>query len=160
MNTLERAVADFLAQRHIAVAGVSRNPSEAANLIYRKFRASGYDVYAVNPSATTVEGDVCYPDLASVPVRLDGLVAVTPPAATAALVEDCAALGIPRVWMHRGLGAGSVSKTAVEHGRAHGIEVIPGACPMMFLEPVDVGHRCIRAVSRAVGRLPEPVLAG
>lgn len=159
MSALEQAVADFLAQRHIAVAGVSRNPAEAANLIYRKLRESGYDVYAVNPNAEKAEGDPCYPDLASVPVRLEGVVTVTPPAATAALVEDCAALSIPRVWMHRGFGAGSVSEIAVEHGRAHGIEVIPGACPMMFLEPVDVGHRCIRGLYRITGRLPEPVLA-
>jgi predicted CoA-binding protein len=160
MNALQQAAAEFLAQRHIAVAGVSRNPSEAANLIYRRLRDAGIDVYAVNPSTDEAEGDACYPTLAAVPARLDGVVAVTPPAATAALVEDCAELGIPRVWMHRGMGPGSVSEAAVAHARAHGIAVIPGACPMMFLDPVDVGHRCIRGVSRLVGRLPEPVPAG
>jgi len=158
MNVLQQAAADFLAQRRIAVAGVSRNQAEAANAICRRLRTAGYEVYAVNPSTDAVEGDPCYPTLAAVPASLDGVVIVTPPEATAALVEDCAALGIPRVWMHQGIGPGSVSETAVARCRDHGIAVIPGACPMMFLDPVDVGHRCIRAVSRLTGRLPEPVL--
>ena len=160
MNTLQQAAADFLAQRRIAVAGVSRNPAEAANAIYRRLRDAGYEVYPVNPSTVEVEGDPCYADLAAVPVRLDGVVAVTSPAATAVIAEECVELGIPRLWMHRGIGPGSVSESAVARCRAHGIAVIPGACPMMFLDPVDVGHRCIRAVSRLTGRLPEPVLAG
>ena len=114
---------------------------------------------AVNPSTDRVEGNPCYPTLAAVPAPLDGVVIVTPPEAATALVEDCAALGIPRVWMHQGIGHGSVSDSAVAHARKHGIAVIPGACPMMFLDPVDVGHRCIRAFSRVVGHLPEPVAA-
>lgn len=160
MNTLQRAAADFLAQRSLAVAGVSRNPAEAANAIYRRLRDAGYAVYAVNPSAEEVEGDPCYPTLAAVPAAIDGVVIVTPPEATTALVEDCAALGIARVWMHRGIGPGSVSESAVARCRDYGIAVIPGACPMMFLDPVDVGHRCIRAISRFTGHLPEPVAAG
>lgn len=156
MTALHEAAAAFLAGRRIAVAGVSRNSGEAANFIYRKLRDAGYDVYAVNPHAEEVEGDRCYPDLAAVPVRLDGVVAVTPPEATEEVVRACIDLGIPRVWMHRGMGPGSVSASAVALCRAHDIAVIPGACPMMFCEPVDVGHRCIRGLSRLTGRLPQP----
>lgn len=159
MNPLQEAAGAFLAQRHLAVAGVSRNPAEAANAIYRKLRDSGYAVYPVNPHADEVEGDPCYPDLAAVPAPLDGVVAVTPPEGTESIVEECVALGVPRVWMHRGLGSGSVSEAAVVRCREHGIAVIPGACPMMYLDP-DVPHRCIRALWRVTGRLPEPVPAG
>jgi hypothetical protein len=158
MATLQKTVSDFLAQRRIAVAGVSRSSDAAANLIYRKLRDAGYTVFAVNPKASTVEGDPCYPDLASLPERPDGLVIATPPNAAPALVQACADLGIPRVWMHRSFGTGSVSDEATALGRQLGLTVIPGACPMMFLDPVDGGHTCIRWLLKWTGGLPDPVV--
>ncbi|NBB73516.1 MAG: CoA-binding protein [Bacteroidetes bacterium] len=158
MATLHDAVNDFLAQQRIAVAGVSRSGEGAANLIYRRLREAGYDVFAVNPTATTVEGDPCYPDLSSLPERPDGLMIVTPPEAAPALVQACADLGIPRVWMHRSFGTGSVSNEATDLGQQLGLTVIPGACPMMFLDPVDGGHKCIRWMLKWTGGLPQPVV--
>ena len=158
MATLQAAVDDFLAQQRIAVMGVSRTSSEAANLIYRKLRDAGYEMFAVNPNATTVEGDPCYPDLEALPERPDGVVIVTPPDTAADIVRTCADLGIPRVWMHRGMGPGSVSEEAVSVGRERGLTVIPGACPMMFAEPVDGGHTCIRWLQKLTGKLPTPVV--
>lgn len=157
MPTLRDAVDDFLAQQRLAVVGVSRSPQEAANAIYRKLRGAGYTVFAVNPKADTVEGDPCYPDLAALPERPDGVVIVTPPEAARALVQTCAALGIPRVWMHRGIGPGSVSDEAVVLGRKRGLTVIPGACPMMFVDPVDGAHTCMRWLQQLTGKLPAPV---
>lgn len=159
MTTLQEAVDDFLAQRRIAVAGVSRSGSEAANLIYRKLRDAGYEVFAVNPKATTVEGDPCYPDLAALPERPDGVVIVTPPDAAEGLVQTCADLGIPRVWMHRSFGTGSVSDEAVSLGQKLGLTVIPGACPMMYVDPVDGGHTYIRWILKLTGGLPSPIVS-
>lgn len=157
MHPLDLAVADFLAQRRLAVAGVSRDPRQPANAIFRRLREAGYTVYPVNPNAESVEGETCYPDLASMPELPDGVVAVTPPEATLALAHECVALGIPRLWMHRGIGPGSVSDEAVAVCREHGITAIPGVCPMMFVGPVDVVHRCAIGCKRLTGRLPEPV---
>ena len=154
MPRLEEAAKDFLSQRRIAVAGVSRSPNEAANLIFRKLRESGHDVYPINPKTTEAEGVACYPDLASLPVLVDALVIVTPPSAAKVLVDQCATLGIRRVWMHRSLGGGSVSDDAVDACRRQGIHVIPGACPMMFCKPVDLGHKCMRWISKLSGQLP------
>lgn len=156
MTALQQAASDFLARRRLAVVGVSRDPAEAANAIYRRLRRSGYEVYAVNPAAQEVEGDRCYPTLTALPVRADGVVVVTRPEVTEGVVEECIALGIPRVWMHRGMGPGSVSEAAVARCRECGVAVIPGACPLMYCEPVDVGHRCLRGLSRLTGRLPAP----
>jgi len=146
---------EFLEQRRIAVAGVSRNPKEAANLIFRKLRDTGHEVYAVNPRATEVEGVSCHPALDAIPDQIDACVIATPPGAAAAVVDDCAKLGIKRVWLHRSFGEGSVSEEAVSKCREHGITVIAGACPMMYCEPVDMGHRCIRWVLKFTGRLPQ-----
>ncbi|MGD2216179.1 MAG: CoA-binding protein [Gemmatimonadales bacterium] len=152
---MQEAVQRFLAQKRIAVAGVSRNKSEAANVVYRKLRASGYEVFPVNPNAETVEGDACYPDLKSVPGGVDGVVIATRPAVTEQVVRECADLGVSRVWMHRSFGQGSVSESAVGYCRENGIEVIPGGCPMMFCQPVDFGHRCMRWILSVTGGLPK-----
>ncbi len=154
---MQEAVEAFLAQKRIAVAGVSRNKNEAANVVYRKLRASGYEVFAVNPNAETVEGDSCYPDLKSVPGGVDGVVIATRPAVTDEVVRECAELGVSRVWMHRSFGQGSVSEGAVDYCREQGIEVIAGGCPMMFCQPVDFGHKCMRWVLGVTGGLPKEV---
>ena len=155
MTTLLEAVDDFLAQERIAVAGVSRSGNEAANAIYRKLRDAGYEVYATNPNAAEVEGDPCYPDLGSIPEAVDGVVIATHPEITEQVVRDCAEQGIGRVWLHRSFGQGSVSDPAVEFCRQNDITVIPGGCPMMFCEPVDFGHKCIRWLLNMTGGLPK-----
>ena len=154
MNELEEAVRDFLAQRCIAVAGVSRSPDEAANIIFRKLRDSGHDVFPINPKTTEVEGVACYPDLASLPGSVDALVIANPPSAAEGLVDQCAALGIRRVLMHRSVGGGSVSSAAMDACHRHGIHMIPGACPLMFCQPVDFGHKCMRWIAKITGQLP------
>jgi hypothetical protein len=156
-TTFAAKVDDFLAQRRIAVAGVSRNNSHhpAGNLIYRRLKSTGHDVFAVNPNMQTFEGDRCYPDLGSIPGGVDGVVIITRPETTARIVRDCGEAGVPRVWMHQSMAQGSsVSPEAVEYCRQHDISVIAGACPMMFGPGVDFGHRCMRWVMGLTGRLP------
>jgi predicted CoA-binding protein len=152
---LEETVRDFLAQSRVAVAGVSRTKTdEAANLIYRKLRDRGYEVFPVNPHADHVEGDHCYPDLAAIPGGVGAVVIATHPEVSPEVMRQCVELGIDRVWMHRSFGQGSVADEAVALGEEHGIRVIPGGCPMMFLAPVDLGHRCMRWLLSLTGGLP------
>src|SRR5262245_25164309 len=146
---------DFLAQRRIAVAGVSRDSGQAANLIFRKLRDSGHEVFPINPRAKEVEGAACYPDLRSAPAPIDGVVILTRPEDALEVVHECAEVGVPRVWMHRGIGVGSVSEAAVAYCRERGIKVIAGGCPMMYCAPVDVAHRCMRWVLGVMGRVPK-----
>jgi predicted CoA-binding protein len=144
-------------QRRIAVAGVSRNDKEAANLIYRRLREHGYRVFAVNPNAASVEGDPCFPDVKSLPEHVDGVVVATTPEVGERIVADCAEAGIQRVWLHRGIGPGSVSDAAVAFCHEHGIAVIPGGCPNMFAPLADPAHKCMRGVLRVTGKLPREV---
>src|SRR5689334_18672806 len=113
-TAVARAAEDFLEQRRIAVAGVSREPAaHGGNVVYRRLRERGYEVFAVNPNAATVEGEPCYADLASIPGGVDAVVIATNPRDTQSVVEDCRTLGIRRVWMHRSFGDGSVEPVAV-----------------------------------------------
>lgn len=156
MLTLQEAAQEFLAQKRIAVAGVSRKGDAAANGIYKKLRGSGYEVFPVNPNAAEVEGDKCYPTLTAIPGGVDGVVIGTAPGAAAQLVRECGALGIKRVWMHRSFGQGSVDDEAVRLCQELGLSVIPGSCPMMFCEPVDVAHKCMRWFLRVSGKQAQP----
>lgn len=153
MPNAHPAVEEFLAARHLAVAGVSRDPQQPANHIFRRLKDTGHTVWAVNPSADEVEGGPCYPDLAAVPGPVEGVVIATPPAAAPEVVRACAELGIGRVWMHRSFGTGSVSDEAVALCRERGIQVIVGGCPMMYCGKVDVAHRCMRWVLEVRGRI-------
>ena len=152
--SLEDAAREFLRLDRIAVAGVSREPRAAANAIYRKLRKAGKSVVAVNPHAAEVEGDPCFHSLSEVAPAVDGVVVVTPPADTKDVVRECIQSGIRQVWIHQSFGRGSMSMDAVALGRANGVRVIPGGCPLMFCDPVDFGHRCIRWILGRTGSLP------
>lgn len=167
MARIDELAKDFLAQKRIAVAGVSTTRENPANLIYRTLRDRGFTVYGINPHTSAFLGDPCYPDVASLPEKPDGLVVVTKPAVAEDLVRQCVRTGVPRVWLHcmlgtrprflKGLAAstGSVSPEAVRLCRENGIAVIPGSCPMQFLG-ADFGHTCMRGVLRGTGALAVP----
>ena len=158
MANIDTLVQDFLAQKKIAVVGVSDKRETGCNLAYRKFKETGYTVSAVNPRLTSFEGDPCYPDLGSIPEKPDAVFILTNPKVTEQVVQQCVDLGIPRVWMHclmgtkPGLAASmtSVSQDAVRMCRENGIEVIPGACPNQYLKP-DFGHTLMRVMFRTLG---------
>lgn len=156
-TTLDEKISEFLAQRRIAVAGVSRNRSHhpSGNLIYHRLKKLGHEVFAVNPHMPRFDGGRCYPDLKSIPGGVGGLVIVTRPETTARIVRECAEAGVGRVWMHSSAAKGSsVSADAVEFCRQHDITVIAGACPMMYGPRVDFGHTCLRLILKMRGGLP------
>jgi len=148
------SVAAFLRGKRIAVAGVSRQPAQAANAVFRKLKGAGYEVFPINPQALEVEGVTCYADIKAVPVQLDGVVIATAPDVGVQIVRQCSEHGVRRVWFHRSFGSGSVSDEAVRECRARGVDCIVGGCPMMFCEPVDVAHKCMRWWLQLQGRVP------
>lgn len=158
MTTVKDAAAAFLANKRIAVTGVSRNAGgHGSNAVYKRLRERGYEVFAVNPNTDTVEGDPSYPDLHAIPGGVDAVVIATKPERAEATMSECAELGISQVWMHRSFGAGSVSDEATVYGREHGITVIDGGCPLMFEPTADFGHKVMRVVFTGTGKVPRTV---
>jgi predicted CoA-binding protein len=155
MARIPEAVARFLNGRRIAVAGVSRQRGQAANAVFRKLRSAGYEVFPINPKAPELEGTRCYPDVRAVPGPLDGVVIATAPDISAALVRQCGDHAVRQVWLHRSFGAGSVSEEAVREAHARGIDCIVGGCPLMFCDPVDFGHKCMKWWLQRQGRVPK-----
>ncbi|MGE5133970.1 MAG: CoA-binding protein [Gemmatimonadota bacterium] len=147
MIPVKQAASEFLAKKRIAVTGVSRTPKDhGSNIVYKRLRDRGYQVFAVNPHADHVEGDECYHDLKSIPGGVEAVVIGTRPDTAEATMRECAELGIRHVWMHRGPGTGSVSPAATKYGREHGITVIDGGCPLMFNPTADFGHKMMRVM--------------
>lgn len=154
MATLPASVAAFLGCRTIAVAGVSRDTNQPANLIYRKLKSLGYRVFALNPNASQVEGDTCYPDIAALPEPVEAVMIATRPDIAAQIVRESADAGVGHVWFHRSFGQGSVSDDALSECRQRGLQYVEGGCPMMYCEPVDFGHRCMKWILGVQKRVP------
>jgi hypothetical protein len=158
MSTVKEAASEFLANKRIAVTGVSRNPQgHGSNVVYQRLRDRGYEVFAVNPNADQVEGDPSYQDLKSIPGGVDAVVIGTRPEVAEDTMRECADLGIRHVWMHRSFGEGSVSDSATEFGRGQGISVIDGGCPCMFDPTADPGHKAMRFIFTLTGKVPREV---
>ena len=155
MQKTKDVATEFLDHKRVAVTGVSRHPeSHGSNVVYKRLRDRGYEVFAVNPNADAVEGDHCYQDLKSVPGGVDWVVIGTRPETAEETMRECVDLGITRVWMHRSFGAGSVSNLATAYGRDHGIRVIDGGCPCMYDPTADPGHKVMKAMLTLTRKMP------
>jgi len=155
---IKDAATEFLGHTRIAVTGVSRTPrSHGSNAVYKRLRERGYEVFAVNPNAEEVEGDPAFRDLRTIPGGVEAVVIGTRPEIAEQTMRECAELGIEHVWMHRGPGRGSVSKTAAAYGRERGIAVIDGGCPCMFDPTADSGHKAMRLLFTLTGNVPKRV---
>jgi uncharacterized protein len=161
MVSVKEAATAFLANKRIAVTGVSRAPqSHGSNVVYKRLRDRGYDVFAVNPNADEVEGDRCYHSLAEIDGGVQAVVIATRPSTAEETMRECAELGIKQVWMHRAFGEGSVCDAATVYGREHGMTVIDGGCPLMFEPTADFGHKVMRFIFTRNGHVPKTVPVG
>jgi uncharacterized protein len=151
-SKFKQRVNNFLSQKKIAFAGYSSTGSEVANGLYDKFKKSGYQTFAINPKYLEVKDVECYPDLKSMPEKVDAVMISTPPEATLDVVKQCIELGIKHVWVHKSFGDGSYNQEAIDLAEKNGLEIIPLACPMMFLKP-DPFHFCFRLILNWKGKL-------
>ena len=144
-----KTIDEFLAQRHVAFVGVSRDTKQFANAVYRQLRRNGRKLYPVNAAAggSPIEGDPAFQSLADVPDPVDGVIVMVPADSAADVVRQAVERGITRVWLHRGVGQGAVTAEAVKLCSDNGIAVVDGACPLMFDEPVKGVHRFHRIIA-------------
>jgi uncharacterized protein len=144
-------IEDFMAQRQLAVVGVSRDPRKFGSAVYKELKSKGYTVYAINPNTAEVDGDKCYATLADLPGPVGGVICTTRPAVSEQIVHQAAAAGIQRVWLQQG----SESKAAVEFCKQNGIEVVYGECIFMFQPNAMWMHRTHRFVRELFGGGPK-----
>ncbi len=147
-------IQDFLAQKRIAMAGVSRDPRSFSVALFDELCRCGYDVVPVNPNVKEVKGRRCFARVQDIQPPVDAALLMTSPNETEHVVNDCAEARISRIWMYKAAGKGAVSARAVEFCRERGLKVIPGECPFMFLPEAAGIHRFHGFVRRIIGSYP------
>jgi hypothetical protein len=132
------AIEAFLAERAVAVVGVSRSKG-FGNSAARALRHAGYRVYPVNELADEIAGEPCYRSLSAIPEVVAAAVVVVPPARSADVVRECARLGIRKVWLQQG----AESTEALRAAHDAGLECVARECIMMYAQPRGI-HRLHR----------------
>jgi len=148
------SIEEFLDQKRIAMVGVSREPKNFSLMLFEELCRRGYDVVPVNPKTPNVLGQRCFARVQDILPPVEGALLMTSPEVTEHVVADCAAAGIRRVWMYRAAGKGAVSPKAVAFCQEHGIQVVPGQCPFMFLPHSGGVHRVHGLFRKITGRYP------
>lgn len=136
----------FVAEKSLAIVGVSRTRG-FGNTLFKHLKRKGYRVFPVNARAETVEGEPCYRRLDDLPEPVGGVVTVVPPAETEKVAQDCARLGIRRMWMQQG----SESPAAIALCRDRGITEVHGECLLMHTA-AGFPHSIHRWVWKRLGR--------
>lgn len=148
--TTKIAVEDFVAQRTLALVGVSRSGKKFGNLALKALKEKGYRVFPVHPRAEMIDGERCYPSLSALPERVEAALVVVPPGETERVVREAAAAGITRVWLQQG----AESLDAIRFCEENHVAVIHGECVLMFAPPVKSFHRAHRWMWKILGKLP------
>jgi uncharacterized protein len=144
LATIER----FLDEDQLGFVGASREPENFANAVYRHLRDGHRTMHPVHLEADTIEGDTSVRTVGELPEHVRAVVVMLDADRAREVVDQCIDRGVDMIWLHRGAGPGAVSPEAVDACRAAGVEVVDGACPMMFAEPVGWFHRMHRGLAR------------
>lgn len=149
MNKL-KIIREFLDQKNIAVAGVSRTKHKFGNTIFRELEKKGYNLFPVNPNMDEFEGKKCFKNIASLPAEVTGIVINTKPAVTGSLIKEAEAKGIQNIWLQQG-SADKIVTAGLENSR---LNIVSGKCILMFSEPVKGVHGFHRWLMKSFGKFP------
>ncbi len=108
----------------IAVVGLSDNPERDSHRVAKYLMEKGYRVIPVNPGKSEILGEKCYPDLASVPEKIDVVDVFRSVDAIPGIVDEAIRVGARTVWMQLGLA----HKASAEKARKAGLGVVQGKC--------------------------------
>ncbi len=146
----------FLAQKRLAIVGVSRNPQDLSRALFREFLKQGYDIIPVNPNTTEVEGRKCFARVGDITPGVESALLMTPSVESARLLREAIEAGVRRVWLYRAMGKGATHQEAVDLCREKGVDLIEGYCPFMFF-PSSFVHRIHAFCSKLLGSYPAAV---
>jgi predicted CoA-binding protein len=155
MRHTDRAIIDdFLAQRRLAVIGVSQQKNDFTRMLYREFLQREYDAVPVHPSAAEIEGRPAFPRIADVKPGVDAALVLVPGGKAVEVVRECIEAGVKRIWLYRAVTAGALSSEAVDLCDRHGVAVVAGECPFMFLPNSGAIHAVHSFFRRLTGSYP------
>lgn len=146
-----KKIEDFLENKKLAIAGVSRNPKKFGHVVYQELKKKGYEVLAINPVAEGINGDTAFRSVNDLPQDVRHLLILTPKKETDAVLREAINKGITNIWVQQ------MSETAdtIRIAEEFNVELITGKCIFMFAEPVAGFHRFHRTLMKLFGRLPK-----
>ena len=144
-------ITEFLSQKKLAIVGISRTGKKFSNAVYKELKLKGYRLFPVNPQAENILGESCYPNLRSLPEKVEGVVIITKPAISAGIIREVHEAGIKHVWLQQG----TESKEAIDFCNSKQMNVIHGECILMFAEPIGSFHKFHRWIWKLIGKLPK-----
>ncbi len=118
------SIQSILNHKTIAVVGISDNPERPSNFVAKFLEAHGYDIIPVNPNLTEWEGKKCYPDLLSIPVKVDVVDIFRRSEAVPPIVDEAISIKAKAVWMQEGI----MNEEAAAKAREAGIDVVMDRC--------------------------------
>jgi predicted CoA-binding protein len=138
MNSEKMMKDILLSTKTIASVGLSSNPGKESYGIVQYLMGQGYRVIPVNPTATEILGETSYPDLASIPEKIDVVQVFRKPEDVPPVVDEAIKVGAKVVWMQEGI----VNEEAAAKARAAGLQVVMDAC-MRVMHRALVGSKPI-----------------
>jgi uncharacterized protein len=150
MNT-RQDIQDFIAQKAVAVVGMSRAQRSFSANAAKELKSKGYRLFPVNPNATEIHGEKCYPSLEALPEKVGAALFVTPPAATEEAVRQAVEAGVAHLWIQQG----AESKEALAFCKEKNLSAVSGHCILMFAEPAGSFHTVHRWFKNLFGGLPK-----
>ena len=114
----------LLSAKTIASVGLSSNQEKESYWIASYLREQGYRIIPVNPTATEILGEKAYPDLSSVPGKVDVVQVFRKPEDVPPVVDEAIQIGAKVVWMQEGIS----HEESAQKARAAGLQVIMDAC--------------------------------
>lgn len=109
----------------IAMVGLSPKEDRPSNVVARYLMARGYSVIPVNPGQREILGQPCYPDLKSIPVKVDMVDVFRNSADVPPIADDAITIGAKSLWLQLGV----VHPAAAEKAAAAGLDVVMDRCP-------------------------------
>jgi uncharacterized protein len=155
MTLITRECIDaFYQNKRIAVIGTSRDKRKYGRQLFEALLQKGFEAIAVNPNSERIGDHPCYRSITEISQPVDTAIAVVPPAEQERIVRECAVAGIERLWLHEHVMKGLSNPKAIYLCEEHGIEVISGYCPFMFMPKTGFPHNVHGFVMKVCGALP------
>lgn len=127
---MDALIKSMLDQKKWAVVGATSNQGKFGYKIYQKLKRFGYEVYAVNPMYSEIEGDKCYSSLSELPVKVDCVDVVVNPVKAAEALKEVIELGIENIWFQ----PGTFTPEIVEASEVAGINTVYLNCVLVELD--------------------------
>ncbi|MCX6250064.1 MAG: CoA-binding protein [Bacteroidetes bacterium] len=151
MKTSRKTIESFLEPRKMAIAGVSRDPKKFGNVAFTGLKEKGFDLYPIHPSASGINGTICYKDITSLSPGIKNLLILTSRRNTFGIVKEAVDSGITSIWIQQM----SETKEAIDYANSKGVNLVTGQCILMWTDPVKGFHKFHKNVKKFFGALPK-----